>query len=121
MRLGFSRLSNKAACDQASVHSTKKRPTEYTSNAQHVERMHENIMFSLEYQHVIEGSANTKRHTITKTTLTEGVDEKYCGCSGYGCAIRNHDPRTHAEAVGKFPLAPHVAEDSNEKMEYNQW
>ena len=82
MRLGFSRLSNKAACDQASVHSTKERPTKYTSHAKHVERMHENIMFSLEYQHVIEGSANTKRHAITKTTLTEGVDEKYCGCSG---------------------------------------
>ena len=64
LRYFLSRLSDKTRSNQASVHSTKQAPTKYTGNAKHMERMHKNVMLSLEYEHIVEGSANTKRHSI---------------------------------------------------------
>merc|ERR1712113_1379152 len=36
------------------------------------------------------------------------------------CAVSNADPGAHAEAVGEFPLATHVAEDADQEVEDNQ-
>ena len=72
LRLCFSGFTYKTGSNETSVHSREKRSTEYPSNTEHVERMHKDIVLSLEDQHVIECSRNTKRHTIRERTLTKG-------------------------------------------------
>src|SRR6056300_991700 len=91
----LSRFTYKTRRDKATVHSTKQATPKYTSNSQHMERVHENVVFSLEDQHVIKRSRNSERHCITERTLTEGVDEEYCrSCSDWS-RVSNEDPGTH--------------------------
>ena len=55
----ISSLSNKRRCNQWSVHSTEQCSTEHTSNTDHMERMHKDIMFCLEYEHEVERTRYT--------------------------------------------------------------
>src|SRR6056300_1836432 len=82
LRHVFSRFPNKRRRDKATVHSTKQATPKYTSNSQHMERVHENVVFSLEDQHVIKRTGDTEGHCIREGSLTKGVDKKHCsGCS----------------------------------------
>jgi len=74
-------------------------------------------VFCLEYKHIVKSTRDTKRHTIGERSLTERIDEEDSSCSGNRCAIGNTDPGTHTQAVGKFPLTTHVAEDADEEVE----
>ena len=77
LRLEFSRLANERASNETSMHSREKSCTEYPSNTDHMERVHKYIVLCLEYEHEIESTTNTKRHTITETPLTERVHKEY--------------------------------------------
>ncbi len=91
----FSRFTNQRRRDQATMHSTEKTPSKYTSNSQHVEGMHEDVMFSLEHQHVIKRTADPKWHSIREGTLTEGVDEEDSSSCSNWSRVSNKDPGTH--------------------------
>ena len=79
----FSRLSDETRSNQASVHSTKQSPTEYAGNAQHMKRMHEDIVLRLEDQHKVESSRDTEGHPIRKATLSKGVYQENSRCSSH--------------------------------------
>ena len=51
--------------------------------------MHQDVVLCLEHEHEVEGSANTQRHAIGERTLAYGVDQEYCGCCRYRCAVAN--------------------------------
>ncbi|QXE22254.1 glutamate-cysteine ligase family 2 [Richelia sinica FACHB-800] len=53
--------------------------TEYTSYTKHVEGVHQDVVFCLEHDHEVEGTGDTQRHTVGERTLTDGVDQEYCG------------------------------------------
>jgi len=85
-----------------------------------VEGVHQDVVLSLEDQHVVEGSRDAQRHGVRERTLTEGVDQEHCRCSSNRCAVCNTDPRAHAQAVGKFPLTSHIGVDADQEVEDNQ-
>ena len=60
----FSRFTNKRRRNKRAVHSTEKSPAKYAGNTKHMERVHKNIMLSLEDEHVIEGPGYAERHCI---------------------------------------------------------
>lgn len=120
LRFGFSGLTYQRRGYERTVHCGEQRTTEYTSHTKHVEGVHQDVVLCLEYDHEVERTRNTQRHTIREGTLTDGVDEEYCSCCCYGSRERNTDPGTHTEAVRKFPLTTHVAENTNEEVENYQ-
>ena len=85
-----------------------------------MERVHEDIVFGLEDEHVVERSRDSERHCIREGTLTERIYKEDCRSSGNRSAVSNTDPRTHTQAVGKFPFTSHVSEDANEEVEDNE-
>ncbi len=106
--------------DKRSVHGRKERSTENSGDTGHVERMHEDVVLSLENQHKVKGSTDSKRHTIREGSLSNWVGEEDssggCDRSGEG----DEDPRSHSETVGEFPLTAHVGSDTGEEMHDNQ-
>ena len=102
------------------MHSREKRSTEYPSNTEHVERVHKDIVFCLEYKHIVKSTRDTKRHSIGETTLSERINEEDSGSCSDRCAVGNADPGAHAQAVGEFPLTTHVGVDADEEVENNQ-
>merc|ERR1711943_70258 len=105
---------------QGAVHGGEQGSTEHTCDAQHVEGVHQDVVLSLEHQHEVEGARDAQGHAVREGTLTEGVDQEHCRGSSHRCAVSNADPGAHAEAVGEFPLATHVAEDADQEVEDNQ-
>lgn len=73
--------------------------------------VHEDVMFGLEDQHEVEGSRDSKRHTIRERSLSDGVGQENSGGSSNRSREGNVDPRTHTKAVGQFPLTAHVPVD----------
>ena len=49
LRLCFSGFTYKTGSNETSVHSREKRSTEYPSNTEHMERVHKDVVFCLEY------------------------------------------------------------------------
>ena len=92
----LSRLSNKTRSDQASVHSTKQSTAEYAGNAQHMKRMHENIVLRLEDKHIVESSRDTEGHPIRKTTLSKWIYQKNSSGCSYRSAVSYKNPRPHS-------------------------
>ena len=117
LRLCFSGFTYKTGSNETSVHSREKRSTEYPSNTEHMERVHKDVVFCLEYKHIVKSTRNTKRHTIAETTLTERINKEYCGSCCYRSRVSNTDPRTHTETVRQFPLTTHIGKDADEKVE----
>ena len=117
LRLSFSRLADKRGSNETSVHSREKRSTEYPSNTEHVERMHKDVVLCLENKHVVKGARNTKRHSVTKRTLTERIDQEDCRCGSDGSGVSNTDPRAHTQTIGQFPLTTHVCIDTDQEVE----
>merc|ERR1711871_740492 len=99
------------------MHSREQRSTEYPSNTEHVERVHKDIVFCLEYKHIVKSTRDTKRHSIGETTLTERIDEEHCTRCSNRRAISNTDPWAHTQAVGEFPLTTHISKDADEEVE----
>merc|ERR1712216_725615 len=83
--------------------------------------VHQDVVLSLEHQHVVEGSRDAQGHGVRERTLTEGVDEEDCRCSSDRSAVSNTDPRAHAQAVGEFPLTTHIGVDADEEVETTSW
>jgi len=102
------------------VHGREKRSTENTGNSSHVEGVHQDVVLGLEYQHEVESSTDSKRHTIREGSLSDGVVEEDGGGSGNGGGESSEDPRTHAETVTELPLTSHVGSDSSQEMEDNK-
>jgi len=119
-RFVLSSLTNEGGSYERTVHSGEEGTTEYTSNTKHVEGVHKNVVLSLEYDHEVESTGNTERHTIGEGTLTEGVDDEYCSCSCYGSRVSYSNPRTHTETEGKLPLTTHVAAYTEEEVAYDE-
>ena len=86
--LSFRGFTDQRRSNETSMHSREQRSTEYPSNTEHVERMHKDIVFCLEYKHIVKSTRDTKRHSIGETTLTERIDEEYSRSSSDRCAIR---------------------------------
>merc|ERR1712159_918823 len=105
---------------QGAVHGGEQASTEHTCDAHHVEGVHQDVVLGLEHQHEVEGAGDAQGHAVREGTLTEGVDQEHCRGSSHRCAVSNADPGAHAEAVGEFPLATHVAEDADQEVEDNQ-
>ena len=105
---------------QGTVHGGEQGSTEHTCDAHHVEGVHQDVVLSLEHQHEVEGARDAQGHAVREGTLTEGVHQEHGGGSSHRCAVSNADPGAHAEAVGEFPLATHVAEDADQEVEDNQ-
>merc|ERR1712100_998464 len=118
--LGLGGFTHQGGGHQRAVHGGEQAAAENTSHTHHVEGVHQDVVLGLEHQHEVEGARDAQGHTVREGTLTEGVDQEHCRGSGHGCAVSNADPRTHAEAVGEFPLATHVAEDADQEVEDNQ-
>ena len=115
--LGFGGLTNQRRGNQRTVHCTEQRSTEHTCYAEHVERVHQNVVLCLEDKHVVECTRNAKRHCVRERTLTERIYEEHSRSSSDRCAICNTDPRTHTQTIGKFPLTTHVSIDADEEVE----
>merc|ERR1711991_1231715 len=105
---------------QGAVHGGEQAAAENTCDAQHVEGVHQDVVLSLEHQHVVEGARDAQGHGVRERTLTEGVDQEDSrGCSDR-CAVSDADPGAHAQAVGEFPLAAHVGGDADQKVKTHQ-
>ena len=118
--LSFRGFTNQRRSNQRTVHCTEQRTTEYPSNAEHVEGVHQDVVLCLEYKHIVESTRDTKRHCIRERTLTERIDEEYCRCCSNRCRICNTDPGAHTQAVREFPLTTHVGIDTDQEVEDNQ-
>merc|ERR1712054_589593 len=105
---------------QGAVHGGEQGSTEDTCDAHHVEGVHQDVVLGLEHQHEVEGARDAQGHAVREGTLTEGVHQEHGGGSSHRSAVSNADPGAHAEAVGEFPLAAHVAEDADQEVEDNQ-
>merc|ERR1711943_164722 len=105
---------------QGAVHGGEQGSTEHTRDAQHVEGVHQDVVLSLEHQHVVDGARDAQGHGVREGTLTEGVNQEDSGGCSDRCAVGNADPGAHAQAVGKFPLTTHVGVDADEEVENNQ-
>ena len=114
--LSFRGFTNQRRSNETSMHS-REQSTEYPSNTEHVERMHKDIVFCLEYKHIVKSTRDTKRHSIGERSLTERIDEEYSRSSSDRCAVGNADPRTHTQTIGKFPLTTHVGIDADQEVE----
>ena len=118
--LGLGGFTHQGGGHQGAVHGGEQGATKHTCNTKHVEGVHQNVVLSLEHQHEVEGAGDAEGHAVREGTLTEGVHQEHSGGSGHRCAVSNADPGAHAEAVGEFPLATHVAEDADQEVEDNQ-
>ena len=85
-----------------------------------MEGVHQDVVLSLENKHEIEGTADTQRHTVRETALSERIDEEYCGRCCNWCRVSNANPRAHTETVREFPLTTHITEDTDEEVKNNQ-
>jgi hypothetical protein len=95
----LSGFSDQGGGDQRSMHGREKGSTKDTGNTGHVERVHEDVVFSLEDQHEVECSRDTKGHTIRERSLANGVgQEDSSGGSNRG-REGNKDPRAHTKTV----------------------
>ena len=115
--LGFGGFTNQRRGNQRTVHCTEQRTTEDTSDAQHVEGVHQDVVLCLEDKHVVEGATDTQGHCVRERTLTERIDEEDSRCCSDRCAVSNADPRTHTETVREFPLTTHICIDANQEVE----
>ena len=115
--LSFGGFTNQRRGNQRTVHCTEQRTTEDTSDTQHVEGVHQDVVLCLEDQHVVEGATDTQGHCVRERTLTERIDQEHCTRCSNRCAISNTDPRTHTETVREFPLTTHVSIDADQEVE----
>ena len=113
-------FTNQRRSNQRTVHSTEQRTTEHTSNAEHVEGVHQDVVLCLEHKHVVKSTRDTQGHRVRERTLTERIDQEHCACGSNRCRVSNTDPRTHTKAVRKFPLTSHVGVDADEEVEHYQ-
>jgi len=118
--LVLSGFTNQRGSNKRTVHCTEQRTTEDTSNTQHVEGVHQDVVLCLENKHVVERTTNTQRHCVRERTLTERIDQEDSRCSSNRCRVCNADPRTHTKTVREFPLTTHVSIDANQEVEDNQ-
>ena len=72
------------------MHGGEQGTTEHTSHTKHVEGVHQDVVLSLEHQHVVEGAGDTQGHGVREGALTEGTPEHRS--SSHGCAVSNADP-----------------------------
>ena len=99
------------------MHGGEQAAAEDACNTQHVEGVHQDVVLSLEHQHVVEGARDAQGHCVREGTLTEGVNQEDSGGCSDRCAVGNADPGAHAQAVGEFPLTTHVGVDADEEVE----
>merc|ERR1711991_754640 len=118
--LGLGGFTHQGGGHQGAVHGGEQAAAEDASHTKHVEGVHQDVVLGLEHQHEVEGAGDAQGHAVREGTLTEGVNQEHGGGSSHGCAVSNADPGAHAEAVGEFPLATHVAEDADQEVEDNQ-
>ena len=102
------------------MHGGEQAAPEDTSHSQHVEGVHQDVVLSLEHQHVVEGAGDAQGHGVREGALTEGIHQEHSRCCGHRCAVGDADPGAHAQAVGEFPLAAHVGVDADQEVEDHQ-
>ncbi len=120
LRLVLAGFTHQGRSHQGTVHRGEQSAPEHTCHTELVEGVHQDVVLSLEHQHEVEGTGDAEGHAIGEGTLADGVDEEDCGCGCDRRRVSDADPRTHAEAVGEFPLTTHVAEDANEEVENHE-
>src|SRR4028118_24339 len=64
LRFSFGCFTNQGRCYQRTVHGGEQATTEDTSNSQHVERVHQDVVLSLEHDHEVECTGDTQGHTV---------------------------------------------------------
>mmetsp|Transcript_47819 Transcript_47819/g.107337 ORF Transcript_47819/g.107337 Transcript_47819/m.107337 type:complete len:396 (+) Transcript_47819:127-1314(+) len=102
------------------VHCGEERTTEDTCYTKNVERMHEDLVLSLEDKHEVESTLDTKWHTIGEGTLTDWVNNEHCSCCRNWSGECYEDPWTHTETIGEFPFTTHPTADTEEEVEHNE-
>jgi hypothetical protein len=115
-RLTRSSLAKESRSDKRTVHSTEERTTENTRNTKNVERVHKDVVFSLENNHEVESTGNTKRHTIRETTLTDRINDENSGSSNNWSTESDEDPRTHTKTETIFPFTTHPSRDEKKEV-----
>ena len=94
--LGLGGFTNQRRGHQGAVHGGEQAAAKHPSHTQHVERMHEDVVLSLEHQHVVEGARDAEGHRVRERTLAEGVDQEHGSRSSHRSAVGNHDPGAHS-------------------------
>jgi len=120
LRLRLGGFTHQAGGHQRTVHGGEQAAAEHTGHTQHVEGVHQDVVLSLEHQHVVEGAADAEGHAVGEGTLTEGVNQEHSAGSSHGGAVGDADPGAHAQAVGEFPLTTHVGVDADQEVEHHQ-
>ena len=100
-RFVFRSSTNQGRRHQRTVHGREKRSAKNTGNASHVEGVHQDVVFGLEYKHKVESSRDSKGHTITERPLANGVVEEDSSSGSNGSRKGGEDPGTHAQTVRK--------------------
>ena len=120
LALALGGLTHQAAGHQRTVHGGEQAAAEHTGHTQHVEGVHQDVVLSLEHQHVVEGAADAEGHGVREGALTEGIHQEHSRSSSHGGAVGHADPGAHAQAVGEFPLTTHVGVDADQEVEHHQ-
>jgi hypothetical protein len=101
------------------VHGSEERTTEDTSNTSDVERVKEDVVFSLEDKHEVEGTGDTEWHTIGEGSLTDWVNEENSSSSGDWSGESNENPRTHTETVRELPFTTQPSGNTDKEVKDN--
>jgi len=64
LALAFGGFTNQRGGNQSTVHGGEQAAAEDASHTQHVEGVHQDVVFSLEHQHVVEGAGDTQGHGV---------------------------------------------------------
>jgi len=113
-------LSKERRGNKRTVHCGEERTTEDTCYTKNVERMHEDLVLSLEDKHEVESTLDTKWHTIRERTLTNRINNEHSSCSSNRSRESYENPWTHTETIGEFPLTTHPTANTNEEVKYDE-
>ena len=77
------------------MHRAEQAAAENASHAQHVERVHQDVVLGLEHEHEVEGPADPQGHPVGERTLPNRVDQEDGGGGGDRGAVGDADPGAH--------------------------
>ena len=120
LALALGGLTHQRGGHQRAVHGGEQAAAEHTGHTQHVEGVHQDVVFSLEHQHEVEGAADPQGHAVRERALAERIHQEHSHGCRQRCAVGDADPGAHAQAVAELPLAAHVGRDAQQEVEDHQ-
>ena len=83
-RFVFRSFTDQRGRYKRSVHCAEQGSAKYACYIQHVKRMHQDILFRLEYNHKVESTRDTQRHVFQERTWIHRVNQKKVAASATG-------------------------------------